>query len=338
MYTLLGEARLKSGARLVCGVAEAPDAEWAPRIVPFLAHKRPEWRHHISEALAHPLDRLETRFYVGTLHEADGPVVTIVMVASARGVGLLGYVYTAPEHRQQGAYSQLMTYQMAHSAKLGHHTLTLSTNFEGPAYWIYHRFGFRSIDGTSGRMKWLATPDAEAGWFRRGETHVHAMVWDDWSTLNLAALRIPTPDEAPEEQPRSWAFRLMAYGTAEGTFAQVFAPWSRQPRQAARYAATLRTEHGAVVGWAILKPDEMTLGSDLLLDLYVHPAFLDDAPKLLEGIPWPEGGRVAAYTSRAEGYRAALLHAAGFRHAALLPGWLEHEGERLDLHAFARGG
>jgi GNAT superfamily N-acetyltransferase len=336
VYTHLGEATLKTGERLVCGVVTAPDGEWAPRLEPFLAHKQPEWRYHIQQSLQQPLDQLETRFYVGTLGEPTGPIITNVMVASARGVGLLGYVFTAPEHRQKGAYAALMAHQMDHSRRLGHHTLTLTTAFESPAYWIYHRFGFRSIDRTSGRMKWEAAPDAEARWFQPGKTAVYPMVWDDWSALNLAALRVPPLGEPPEERPRSWAFRLMTYGTAEGTFAQVFAPWGRRPRYAARYAATLRTEHGAVVGWVVLKADELTLETGTLLDLYVHPAFVDDAPKLLEGVPWPDTGRVSAYTSRPDGYRAATLKGAGFRPRGTLVGWWEHDGETFDLHAFTK--
>src|SRR5205823_333211 len=123
MYTYLGAATLKTGERLACGVVTAPDPAWAPRIEPFLAHKRPEWRYHIAQSLQQPLDRLETRFYVGTLGEPEGPIITGVMVAGARGVGLLGYVFTEPEHRQKGAYSALMAYQMEHSRALGHHTL-----------------------------------------------------------------------------------------------------------------------------------------------------------------------------------------------------------------------
>src|SRR4051812_35359799 len=125
VYTHLSSATLKTGERLVCGVVTAPDPEWAPRIEPFLAHKRPEWRYHIAQSLRQPLDQLETRFYVGTLGELEGPLITIVMVAAARGVGLLGYVFTALEHRQKGAYSALMASQMEHSRALGHHTLTL---------------------------------------------------------------------------------------------------------------------------------------------------------------------------------------------------------------------
>ena len=59
--------------------------------------------------------------------------------------------------------------QIPAGGRIGYAILTLGTGFESPPYWIYHSFGFRSIDGTSGRMKWLATPDAETSWFRAGD-------------------------------------------------------------------------------------------------------------------------------------------------------------------------
>jgi hypothetical protein len=82
VYTYLGEATLTTGERLACGVVTAPDGEWAPRLEPFLAHKRPEWRYHnhIRQSLRRPLDRLETRFYAATLRTATGAVVGWVVL------------------------------------------------------------------------------------------------------------------------------------------------------------------------------------------------------------------------------------------------------------------
>src|SRR5687767_8468625 len=115
MYTPLGEARLKTGERLTIGVVECPDAEWAGRVAPFLGHKRPETREHIGRALAGPLDGLRTFFYVGCV---EGRLITEVMVVGARGVGILGHVFTLPEERRKGAYSALMGEQMRDMGRL----------------------------------------------------------------------------------------------------------------------------------------------------------------------------------------------------------------------------
>src|SRR5262249_19212993 len=142
MYTPLGSAPLKTGEQLSIGVVECPDEEWAPRVLPFLVHKRPETREHIRRALAAPLDDLRTYFYVGCLGER---LITEVMVVGARGAGILGHVFTLKEERRKGAYSALMDLQMRDMGRLGFTVLTLSTGFESPPYRIYHAHGFRSI-------------------------------------------------------------------------------------------------------------------------------------------------------------------------------------------------
>jgi GNAT superfamily N-acetyltransferase len=324
------------------GVVECPDSSWAGQVVPLLGHKGPEWRHHIEAALQEPLDDLETRFYLGLVERT---AIANVMIVGARGAGILGHVYTRPEHRRKGACSQLMAVQMAHTKQLGYRLLTLGTGFETPPYWIYHRLGFRSIDGTSGRMRWLATPAAEAQHFRPGATTVRPLGWHDWAPLNLLAYRLTEPDE---ELPRSWAFRLKGHGSLEGSFAalRVLLPHESPPtldavRRAlaagARLAAlTLETEHGAAVGWAILQLDDLALRDAWLLDLYVHPGFRSHTAQLLAAVPWPDGARVAAYTSAPDGYRAAALQAAGFRRVAELPGWVRRGEAPVALRIFAR--
>jgi predicted N-acetyltransferase YhbS len=333
VYTRLGEAGLKTGERMEIGVVECPDPVWASQVAPLLGHKGPEWRHHIEAALREPLDELQTLYYLGLV---EGAAITNVMIAGARraagGCGILGHVYTRPEHRRKGAYAHLMAAQMEHTRRLGYRVLTLGTGFESPPYWIYHRFGFRSIDGTSGRMTWLAAPEAEAEWFRPGATRVRPMRWDDWAPLNLLAYR---PTEPDEELPRSVVFRLTGHGSLEGSFLEVRLPlpYLRSPRtaeelrhgmEAARLAAlTLESEHGAAVGWAVLQPDELALRNSWRLDCYVHPAFRAATAQLLSAMPWPEGKRVAAYSGPPDGYRAAALRRAGFRQVAELPEWLE---------------
>jgi GNAT superfamily N-acetyltransferase len=342
-YTRLGEVTLKTGEPMEVGVVECPEPSRAEQVASLLGHKGPEWRHHIDAALQEPLDDLETRFYLGLI---DGIPITNVMIAGARGVGILGHVYTRLEHRRKGACSQLMAVQMGHTRRLGYRVLTLGTGFETPPYWIYHRFGFRSIDGQSGRMKWLASPDAEADWFRAGATTIRPMRWDDWAPLNLLAYHLAEPDE---ELPRSWVFRLEGHGSLEGSFLQLRLPLPRQsPRTldelARAFAAglgvaalTLATEHGAAAGWAILARDPLAIRRGWLLDFYVHPAFRSQTAQLLAALPWPEGARVAAYTSTPDGYRAAALKEAGFRQVAELPGWLARGETPVPLRVFARG-
>jgi GNAT superfamily N-acetyltransferase len=342
VYTRLGEATLKTGEHMEIGCVECPDPVWAARIESLLGHKGPPWRYHVEAAVRQPLDDLQTLFYLGTI---GGTAVSNVMIVGPRrgaggaGVGILGHVYTAPEHRRKGAYSRLMAVQMEHTQRLGYRLLTLGTGFESPPYWIYHSFGFRSSDGTSGRMKWLVTPDAEARWFRPGAVTARPMRWEDWAALNLLALHPTGPDE---ELPRSWALRLpTGPGSVGSSFIELQLALASAPPhdgepQPRPTALTFETEHGAAVGWAILQPDELTLRDGWRLDAYVHPAFSGQAARLLSATPWPEHARVTAYTGGPEGGRSAALRRAGFRLVAELPGWVRHGRAPAPLRVFAR--
>jgi GNAT superfamily N-acetyltransferase len=340
VYTHLGDATLATGETLRCGLVSGPDAEWAPRIRPFLAHKQPKWRAHIDVALDRQLNALETRFYVGCLASNPTEIATLVMVAGASRpagrVGLLGYVFTSPEQRGKGAYSALMAHQMDDCRRAGFVILTLTTARDSTAWRIYQRFGFvPDHPETSGRMRWLAHPNAEADWFAPAPLALHPMAWDDWPALNLTATRVPAPGE-DEEPPRSWLFHLPEHGTAEGTFSDVLPEWAalmkKRPRERASYATTLRSATGAVAGWLLAAPDRLTMSAAQQIDLYLHPAFVQGgAPLVVDALAGLDGP-LTAYVTRLDGTRGRVLRAAGFAPAGTLDGWLSGQS----LHALKR--
>jgi GNAT superfamily N-acetyltransferase len=332
MYRHLGIVTLKTGEQMEMGVVQCPDPSWGAQVIPLLGHKSRESREHFQAAFAGPLDHLDTRFYLGTI---GGIAVANIMIVGAHraggAVGILGHVYTRPEHRQKGACSQLMAALMEDVRRDGYRALTLGTGFETHPYWIYHRFGFRSIDGVSGRMKWLASPDFEEAWFAPGATTVRPMRWDDWAPLNLLTYQPVQPDEA---LPRSWTFRVKGQGSLEGSFQALRRAISRHVPIT---AVVLESEQGATAGWAVLQPDDLAFGDGWLLDLYVHPRFRGAASRLLAAITWPETGRVAAYVTDLHDDRAAALRACGFHPVATLPAWLTWGGAGRDLYVLARG-
>ena len=332
MYAHLGQVTLARGEDMALGCVTCPDPSWGAQVIPLLGHKSRESRDHFEQAFAGPLDRLDTRFYIGTI---GGIAVTNVMIVGALrptgGIGILGHVYTRPEHRQKGAYGALMAAQMAHIREVGYRVLCLGTGFESHPYWIYHKHGFRSIDGASGKMKWLADPAAEEDTFKPGRTSVRPLRWDDWAALELLTYQPLHPDEP---LPRSVLFNVKGQGSVEGPFQGV---QRRRRRNERITAAVLETEHGATVGWAALQPDPFAFGDALQLDLYVHPAFTHDAPALLATLPLPEEGRVNAYTTLPDGYRVLALERAGFRHTATLPDQLARAGSRVPLNVYTRG-
>jgi GNAT superfamily N-acetyltransferase len=342
VYTPLGTAPLTGGEILHCGVVQTPDQEWGPRLIPFLAHKQPKWRSHIAASFERELDQLETRFYVGTLNDPNGPLVTTVMVAGAQRpagrVGLLGYVFTAPEHRGKGAYSALMSHQMKHCLEAAFTILTLTTQRDSTAWRIYERFGFcADHPTTTGRMHWLARPNALQDWFAPSGVTTHPLAWEDWTALNVTAVQVPTTDQ---ELPRSWALYLPTHGTAEGTFSDVLPAWAQligtRPRERASHAVTFRAQSGAVAGWLFVIPDPLSLGTAKQVDFYLHPAFETTAAAELVRELESLGTDLTAYVTRPDGYRARALARAGFRHSGTLPDWLSQEGARLDVHAFRK--
>ncbi len=330
MYHALGEKRLKNGERLAVGVVECPDADWAGRVVPFLGHKRAETREQIRRGLEGPLDGLETRYYVGCL---DGELVTEVMIVSARGTGILGHVYTLPDHRRKGAYSALMAHQMADVERIGVRVLTLSTGFEGAPYWIYHSFGFRRIAPRYGHMVWRRRPEDESELFSPGEVTVRPARWDDWPWFDLLGMQPVGPDEC---LPRAALLELRSCGSLEGAFTAFQLEREREP---ARQAVVLESERGATVGFAVCAPDARWFGDAWVADLYLHPVFRYHANRLLAALKWPAGPCIAYRAPGGDRFTEdAAWSAAGFAKLATLPAWLAVGDGRRDLELWVRSG
>jgi GNAT superfamily N-acetyltransferase len=324
VYRSLGEGRLTTGERLDLGVVEAPDLDWAARLTAFLSHKPPDFDYHIEASLAGPLDGLSTRFYVGTV---DGQVVTNVMIVGARGFGILGHVFTDPAWRRRGAYRQLMERQMGDVRALGYRAMTLVTGYDSHAYWVYHSFGFRSIEEGSGSMRWLADPTAEL--LAPGPTSAHPTLWDDWAAYEYATLE---PVGADEALPRSPLLSVRARGHVEGAFPTFQLQVRRWPDAQSRM---LVLESGAVVGWCHVAPAPVVLGDAWLLDLHVLPGFESDLGRLIEGVSWPDGPVAFFADTRREEY-LACLRTAGFAETAALPGFVARPDGRRALGLWAR--
>jgi hypothetical protein len=320
LYTRLGEGLLTSGEWMEVGVVRGPDSEWLPRVAPFLGHKNADTRVHIQRSLEGPLDDLQTRYYVGCV---DGRIISQVMIVGDRGVGILGHVYTLPEERKKGAYAAVMRHQMADCVREGFRALCLGTGFETPPYWIYHSFGFRSVAPDSGRMKWLASPDAERDLFRPAPVTLRNLQWDDWGWLELHAFQ---PVRGDEELPRCPTLNEKGQGNVEGPFVTFQLRREREPIQ----TQVLVSETGATVGWAFLSRDARWFGDAWLLNVYAHPNFTEHMPALLAALELPDEP-VAAYATLPDGPRAAALAAAGLQRATVLPRWLRHGSERRDL-------
>jgi uncharacterized protein len=326
MYTPLGSETLKNGEVLEIGVVSGPDAEWQPRIEPFLSHKGPGWNDHIQRALREPLDALQTLFYVGSV---GGELVTQVMIVGHGGAGILGHVFTKPEHRRKGAYSRLMAHQMRDVPRRGFQVLTLGTGFDSHAYWIYHSFGFRSIRDGSGQMKWEAEAGAEERALAVGPVVVRPIEWTDWGALGLLAVQPTTPGES---LPRSLDAGVLGQGNMEYGFIRLKLAVERQPQ---RRAVVLVKDSGLAVGWASLVPDERWFRQRLLLDVHTHPGFATEMLRLIEALPHGDLP-VDAYVNAGGEARRTALKAAGFTQTAVLAHWLKVGEGREDVEVWTR--
>lgn len=326
MVTMLGLEALKSGEWLEVGVVTAPDAEFSDGIQQLLVHKGPEWALHMRAALLGETDSLETRFYIGVL---EGAPVANVMTVEYRGVGILGHVFTRPEHRRKGICQSILRRLMEDFRQRGGCVLLLGTGFESPAYWIYHSFGFRSLKG--GFMRY-GPPGAEAfesRWLAADTVHVSPLEWRHWPLLALLGA------QSDGERLRSAAWRLFGIGSLETPVVRTLAA---QLEGKGTNGVVLEGERGAVVGCATLHPTGGGMNGwpgVHLLDLFTHPDFTAHYSELLGGLEWPSG-KIIAYVDTEAPEKAAALESHGFEREGTLRGFLRSGAEPQDVWLYGR--
>jgi GNAT superfamily N-acetyltransferase len=318
MYTSLGSARIKSGEVMEIGVIQAPDPLWTDRLSAFLNHKGPDWVPQVEAALNGPLDTLKSLFFIGQI---DGRLACHTVVSGDRRVGILGHVYTRPEDRRKGAIKVLLEHLLAYCVDR-FDVLTLMTEFDSPAYRIYHDLGFRGMSQTSDEM--LLQSNGKPLPFEAAPTTILPLGWGDWAFLNLIAYQ----PERGDQLPRSPLLGLKGLGHVEDSFIRF-----QMRREPGVQANALISEKGATVGWTILAPDQHWFGGVLELDLYVHPNFIDDLPKLAASIDMPSQ-KVVTYITDLDTPRARALTDIGFTNVARLPEFLESDGVH-DLYVMA---
>ncbi len=324
MYTKLSDVKLKTDEKMEIGVVLAPDAEYAEQMMDVLSHKGQPWLMHMEEALNGDITGLETRFYIG---QVDGQVIANVMTVEYNRTGIVGHVFTRPEHRRKQACMLTMTEQMEDFRRRGGGVLLLGTGYESPAYWIYHSHGFRSLMEGSGFMRYATEADFETNHFAPGETKVVDVEWKHWPLMNLLT---SVPDISVL---RSIAFHLYGIGDFTGGFLDSIKDWLKGQR---RKVKILESESGAVVGCATIGPYSMWRDKTYLLDIFVHPHFLSHYEALLNALELPEGKIQCYVDARSPGEKIAALQQAGFKREALIANQFAWNGEWFDVFIYSR--
>jgi hypothetical protein len=322
VYRLFERLTLATGEEVELGVVEAPQPGDPFKVAELLAHKGGDWNAHIAAALESELDGLETRFYIAAM---QGRGVCNVMTVEHAGVGILGHVFTRPEHRRKGLCSAVFRHFTPDFRARGGRRLTLGTGFSSPPYWIYHGQGFRSILPESGFMGYEAVDGFAAGWYRRGEAKVEPLTWRHWPTV----AQLIADDFGDGLQ----SLLVGAFGKKnfEGSGLSLIRACVEGRGVVGR---VLVSDEGAAVGYAWARPDPRWDGGVLMLDLLAHPNFHDRLPELLAALPLP-AGKVQCCVPTAAGARRAALEACGFGLEAELAGQLPNGG---DVALYARHG
>jgi GNAT superfamily N-acetyltransferase len=321
MYTRFGEEQIKSGETLEIGVVTAPDVEFGAGVVGLLGHKGADWQFHIEAALGGQTDLLETRFYLGLL---AGVPVANVMTVEYNGVGILGHVFTRPEHRRKGICQAVMNRLMDDFRERGGHVLLLGTGYESAAYWIYHSFGFRSLKG--GFMRYAAAPDDtfERKWFEADSVQVAPMAWRHWPLIGLLGAK------SGGEFLRSAVWRLFDISNLEGPVANTLIA---QTQGRGVNGVVLEAARGGVAGCATLHPTGGGINGwpgVWLLDFFTHPNFASHAGDLLDALIWPSG-KIIAYVDTCAPDKASLLAGKGFEREGTLRGFLRFDSLVRDV-------
>ena len=317
------------------GSVLAPDEAFAARVKHFLAHKGGIWNWHIERSFGEQLDELETRYYIGLLGDE---IISNIMIVEHRHTGILGHVFTEPEHRRKGACTGVMEAQMEDFRRRDGEALYLGTGYDGPAYHIYANFGFESVYARSGFMKYHVSPDFEAKYFAKRPVHVKDVEWQDWGKMS-ALTGIVYGDYL-----RSIAFEMYGANNFEGTFLS----FKKELEEKQRYHDTklLETEDRAIVAFATLTSDSRFRGSVYLLDVFAHPNFWDDVPGLISSMNLKNRfasplrsepkAKIQCYVDSTLTGKAKCLEVAGFKLEAELKNQMRSGEDLLHVLIYAK--
>lgn len=312
MYQDTGTRTLKSGETVSLAIVTGPEPDWAERLVGMLRHKGDPWNWQNAEMLM--LDcGVAACFYV--LHRNGVPFANVLTVTH-RGVGIFGHVYTKPEDRKKGAAALLSQEVIEDFSARGGHALFLGTGYESPAYRIYERLGFRSIEARSGYMAWYGGGEEAfaAAYFAPAPADVRTVEWRHWpSACALFLGAIPGV-------VRCAPYRVFGRMSAESPLLPVVRAEAAR-RRGGETPRTLVLESQATHAVAgIAAWNAHPLWPDVcLVDVFCHPGFWTQAHELFGALALPQGERCIAYADLECPEKAKLLRAFGFRQTATLP-------------------
>ncbi|MCX7598315.1 MAG: GNAT family N-acetyltransferase [Armatimonadetes bacterium] len=324
MEKLLDTVKLKSGEDAEIWLVRAPAPDWAERILPLLAHKGEPWLGAMRRALHSGLGELNMSFFECVVRNELCGNITVVDTLQ-RPIGILQHVFTRPEHRQKGIAVVLMAAACEDFRARDGRALYLATG-NPVAATLYERFGFHAL-GHDGAMLWPLDEGFEQDYFRPQPCEVRPVCWADWPLLT--ALYSATD---------GWVLRNLFFGHYgpsfwEGPFLSLMAA---QEQGTVADNKVLCTKDGAIVGHAMLWIQKAYREHPLMVDFFVHPAFLEQAEVLLAALAWPDDRKVQAAMDNDAAGRHEALARAGFWREATLRNQFSYGGRWCDVSFYCR--
>jgi GNAT superfamily N-acetyltransferase len=328
--------RLKDGEWVELGVLSGPDdSAFARQLRTLLSHKGRIWQWQIEQSLGRQFADAESLFYVVS---RGGAPLANVMTVEARGVGTFGHVFTRPDERRKGMADVIIRHLMADFRRRGGRALYLGTGYDSPAYHIYARHGFESVEPGSGHMAWFAQGreafEKEA--FAPAPTKHEGLSFEHWPTLPALAMmrhparvRIVTMDVVNEATTEGGALPvLMAMSKASDN-----TKWN-----GARAQVAMSTKSGVPVAIACAMPEHYFWKDVDVLDAFCAPGFEGEMRALVEELKLAPERAAVAYADGFWPAKQELLRACGFRRAAALPRHFRTAERAQDVELWTLGG
>ncbi len=328
MYKKIKDVVLKTGESVELGKLTGPDLEWGPRIEHLLGHKGEPWNWQIHQCLNNPNLGVETFCHI--LSKAGRPIANI-STFEAHGVGIFGHVFTVPEERKKGAADILNQQVMSDFQARGGRALYLGTSYDSPAYHIYLKHGFESVEPKSQYMVFVkeGKPAFEKSFFAPGPVTIEPLAFKHWPVLPaLTMMNHPA-------RLRVLGMGIVSASSTEGGSLELIKEAVDQNKPVSAQVAVSNTTHAPVV-LACLRPDFYFGYHVDLMDVFFAPGFEEDAIKTIHALNLPTDRKIVGYADSVWPQKEKVLQAAGFTQEATLRNHLKSGQTVLDVTMWSR--
>jgi hypothetical protein len=205
--------------------------------------------------------------------------------------------------------------------------LFLQAGYGDIAYFMYQKFGFKSIEDKSSYMDWYASSEKDFLYsFFTGDTRVTPLAWKHWLAIQ------PLLQSDDNCLVRIAALKHIGRRTTEGPFLNLLKEeFAIQTKGEKPRAFVLELASGAVAGLAMWShhpfwPDTC------VLDVYCHKDYWNHAKTMTDHLEFPENNRVVVYADVNCGAKHEVLESCGFRQR----GSYKHSGAETSIVVFEK--